>query len=147
MLKQFVLFFRFRNGRLSQLKHLIQERDWMCKLDLKDRYFSIPLDQDSRKFVSSRQKGTFCEFMCLCFGLGLVPRVFTKLLKIPALLLRKINIRVMTYLDNMQILTHMVQEAQNFGLYNKYKEINFAPMPKNRFPGNGDRFNHKLFCH
>lgn len=143
MLKQFVLFFRFRNGRLSQLKPLIQERDWMCKLDLKDRYFSIPLDQDPRKFVSSRQKGTFCEFMCLCFGLGLVPRVFTKLLKIPALLLRKINIRVMTYLDNMQILTHIVQEAQNFGLYNKYKEINFAPMPKNRFSGNGDRFSHK----
>ena len=27
-----------------------------------------------------------------------------------------------------------------FGLYNKYKEINFAPMSENRISGNGDRF-------
>ena len=31
--------------------------------------------------------------------------------------------------------------SAEFGLYNKYKEINFAPMSKNRIPGNGDRFN------
>ena len=32
-----------------------------------------------------------------------------------------------------------------FGLYNKYKEINFAPMSKNRISGNGDRFNQNDF--
>ena len=28
-----------------------------------------------------------------------------------------------------------------FGLYNKYKEINFSPMSENRISGYGDRFN------
>ena len=32
-----------------------------------------------------------------------------------------------------------------FGLYNKYEEINFAPMPENRISGNGDRFNQNDF--
>ena len=31
------------------------------------------------------------------------------------------------------------------GLYNKYKEINFAPMSENRISGNGDRFNQNDF--
>ena len=51
----------------------------------------------------------------------------------------------------MLILSHIIREAQmsrdshispaEFGLYNKCKEINFAPMSKNRISGNGDRFN------
>ena len=32
-----------------------------------------------------------------------------------------------------------------FGLYNKCKEINFAPMSENRISGNGDRFNQNDF--
>ena len=105
-------FSPFQNGRLSLLKHLIQERDWMCKLDLKYAYFSVPLDRNSRKFVRFQWKGALYEFMCLCFRLGPAPRVFTKLLNIPTSLLRKINNRVITYLDNVLILSHTIQEAQ-----------------------------------
>ena len=32
-----------------------------------------------------------------------------------------------------------------YGLYNKYKEINFAPMSENKISGNGDRFNQNDF--
>ena len=32
-----------------------------------------------------------------------------------------------------------------FGLYNKYKEINFAPMSENRIYGNGNKFNQNDF--
>ena len=39
----------------------------MCKLELKDAYYS----------------GKLYEFLCLCYGLGPAPRIFTKLLKIP----------------------------------------------------------------
>ena len=42
----------------------------MCKLDLKDAYFSVPVGQNSRKFVRILWKGTLYEFVCLCFGLG-----------------------------------------------------------------------------
>ena len=50
---------------LSQLKHLIQERDWMCKLDLEDEYFSFPLDQIGKKFGRFLWKSTLYQFMPL----------------------------------------------------------------------------------
>ena len=49
--------------------------------------------------------------MCPCFGLDPAPRVFSKLLKIPVCLLRKINIRVIIYLDDMLILSYTIREA------------------------------------
>ena len=42
MLNQFTSFLHFKMEGLSQLKHIIQEGDWMCKLDLKEAYFSVP---------------------------------------------------------------------------------------------------------
>ena len=75
--------------------------------------------------------------MSLRFGLGPTPREFAKLLKIPVSLLRKINVRFIMYLDDMLILRHTIREAymsrdshissEQLELYNKYKEINFAP--------------------
>ena len=41
MLNRFVSFLHFKMEGLSQLKHLIQERNWMCKPDLKDAYFIV----------------------------------------------------------------------------------------------------------
>ena len=83
----------------------------MSKLDLKDVYFSVPLDQHSRKFVDFFVKKTLYEFMYLCFEPGAATRVFTKLLQTPISFLRRINISVIIYLDNMLILSHRIQEA------------------------------------
>ena len=102
MMNQFIPFLHFKMQDLSQLKHIIQEGDWMCKLDLKDAYFTVPLDQNSRKFVRFQWKGNPYEFVCLYFGLGPAPSVFTKLLKIPLSLLRKINIRVIIRYVNFE---------------------------------------------
>ena len=61
----------------------------MSKLNVKDAYFSAPLNTASRKFVWFLWSGKSFEFLCLCFGLGLEPRIFIKLLKIPVLVLRR----------------------------------------------------------
>ena len=58
----------------------------MCKIDLKDAYFAIPLSVKSRKYVRFQWKGFLYEFCCLCFGLSPAPLVFTKLLKVPIFL-------------------------------------------------------------
>ena len=154
MLNQFIPFLHFKMEDLSQLKHIIQEGDWMCKLDLKDAYFTVPLDQDSRKFVRFQWKENPYEFMCLYFGLGPAPSVFTKLLKIPISLLRKINIRVIIrYVDFESHNTRSSHESRHshispaaFRLFNKYKKINFKPISGNRTFGNGDRFNQNDFA-
>ena len=55
---QLVPFLHLKMEGLSQLKHLIEEGEWMCKLDLEDAYFSVTLDQNWRKFVRFMRKGT-----------------------------------------------------------------------------------------
>ena len=83
----------------------------MCKLDLKDAYFSIPLNPASRKFMRLISSAKLYEFLCLCFRLGPAPRIFTKLLKIPVSVLRRLNIRIIIYLDDMLLIGHKIEET------------------------------------
>ena len=76
----------------------------MCKIDLKDEYFSVPIDKDSRKLVRFLWAGDLYEILCLCFGFGPAPRIFTKLLKVPISVLRRLMIRVIIYLNDLLIL-------------------------------------------
>ena len=119
-LNQFISFLHFKMEDFSQLKHMIQEGHSMRKLDVKDAYFSFPLDWNSRKFVRFQWKRTLYEFMCPCFGLDPAPRVFSKLLKIPVCLLRKINIRVIIYLDDMLILSYTQYEKLTWAKTQSY---------------------------
>ena len=74
---------KFKMETLKDLKDILREGDYMCKIDLKDAY-SIPLDKGSQKYVRFPWQGNLYEFQCLMFGLGPAPRVFTKLLKVPS---------------------------------------------------------------
>ena len=82
----------------------------MCKIDLKDAYFSVPLHKDSRKLVRFLWAGNFYEFLCLRFILGPVLKIFTKLLKVPTSVLRRLMIRVIIYLDDLLILENSISE-------------------------------------
>ena len=92
------------------LRELLQKGDYMCQLDMRDAYFSVPLHQSSRNYVRFSWPGNLYEFLCLCFGLGPAPRIFTKLLKIPVSVLRRINIRIVIYLDDMFIMGQTMEE-------------------------------------
>ena len=83
----------------------------MCKLDLNDAYFSVPLNPASRKFVRFLCSGKLYEFLCLCFRLGPAPKFFTKLLKIPVSVLRRLNILIIIYLDDMLLIDHTIEET------------------------------------
>ena len=82
----------------------------MYKIELKDAYFSVPLNQKSQKFVSFKWKDLFYQFLGLCFGLGLDPRKFTKLMGIPISLLRKLYVRLFIFLDNILLMLFSKEE-------------------------------------
>ena len=67
--------------------------------------FGIPLLKDAKKNARFRWKGNLYEFLRLCFGPGPAFRTFTKLLKIPKVLLRQINVIIIIFLDNMALLS------------------------------------------
>ena len=91
-LSQLIPYQYFKMEGLHRLQNIPVKGDYIWKLDLKDASFSVPLNPASKKFVRFLWSGKFYEFLCLCFGLGPAPRVFTKLLKIPVSVLRRLNI-------------------------------------------------------
>ena len=95
---------------LQNLKHMLQKRYYMYKLDLKDAYFSVPLKKNSRYFVRFRWSGNLYKLLCLCFSLGLAPRIFTKLLKVPMKIVRRINIKIINYLGDMLLIGYSLEE-------------------------------------
>ena len=50
---------------LFLLKEILQEGEYMCKIDLKDAYFLVPLNQKFQKFVSFKWKNLLYQFLCL----------------------------------------------------------------------------------
>jgi len=55
--------------------------------------------------------GNLYKFQCLCFSLGPAPKIFTNLLKIPIAILRRLNVRIVIYLDDMLILGYSWEEV------------------------------------
>ena len=50
-LNRFISYKHFKMEGLHCLKYVLQKRDYICKVDLKDAYCSVPLHKDSRKLV------------------------------------------------------------------------------------------------
>ena len=75
------------------IEDLLQEHDFLIKIDLKDAYFGI--DKSSRKYISFQYEGNVYEFFCLPGpNLGPAPLIFAKLLKVPIALLTRTNVRI-----------------------------------------------------
>ena len=76
----------------------------MYKLDFKGAYFLAPLNPASRKFVRLLWSGKLYGFLWLCFPFSQAARIFTKLPKIPVSVLHRLNILIITYLDDVLLL-------------------------------------------
>ena len=90
----------FKMDDLFLSKEMLLSGDLMCKINLKGACFPVPLAKNSQKYVRFHWKENPYEFLCLCFGLSLVSRIFKELMKISISILRKLCIRIIIYLDN-----------------------------------------------
>ena len=131
---------------LKDVKNILKENDFMVKIDLKDAYFSVPINKESRKYVRFEWEGNLYEFQCLMFGLVPAPRIFSKLLKVPMSLLRRINVTLIIYTDDILIIAHTCQEAylaqdstifllQNLGFTINFKKSELTPSQKMEYLG------------
>ena len=110
-LNSFIPYQHSKMEGMHLIKDLLQKHDFLIKIDLKDAYFGILLDKSSRKYIRFQWEGNLYEFLCLCFGLGSAPLIFTKLLKIPIALLRRINVRIIIFLDDMLVMAQTLKET------------------------------------
>ena len=100
-LNAFLPYDHFKMEGIHLLRDLLQSQDWLGKIDLKDAYFVIPIWKDHRKYLRFVWKNTLLEFACLPFGLAVAPRLFTKVMKPVVALLRRSEIRLIIYLDDL----------------------------------------------
>ena len=105
-----ILYQHLEMEGLFLLKEMFFPGDKMCKIDLKQPYFAIPMSVKSRKYVMFQRKGLLYDFCCLCFGLSPAALVLTKLLKVSIFLLRKLNVRIITYLDDLLLMASSLED-------------------------------------
>ena len=103
-LNSFVDTHHFKMESISILKDILQERDFMVKLDLKDAYLAVPIHKDHQCNLQFHWENRFFQFVALPFGLSSAPWIFTKILKTVVGCLRRRGIRLMIYLDDILIL-------------------------------------------
>ena len=109
-LNDHIPYIHIKMETLKNVKDMLKEGDWMAKIDLKDAYFTLPLHPNPRKYVRFRWGKDIYQFLCLCFGLGPAPRLFTKLMKVPMTILRRLNICLIVYLDDILIMGASMEE-------------------------------------
>ena len=109
-LNHYILYSHSKIEGLFLLKETLQEEDCMSKIDVKDGYFSVPLNLRSQNFLSFKWKDLFYHFLCFCFGFGPAPRIFTKLMRIPISLLRKLYVRLIIFLDHILLMASSKEE-------------------------------------
>ena len=64
---------------LYQLQFMLQQENFMCRLDLKVAYFSVPWSKYSRNMTQFQLMASkLYKFLCLCLVLGTAPRIFFK---------------------------------------------------------------------
>ena len=108
---EYVQKFHFKMDHLEVALDLLDEDMFMTSIDLKDAYYSIPIWQNHRKFVTFQWEQEFFMFNVLPFGLCSAPRVFTKVLKPIFASLREQGFCVLGYIDDSLILGRSFDEC------------------------------------
>ena len=88
-LNRFVKYEHFKMENLETVRFLVRKGDWFVKLDLKDAYLTVPIQNSQKKYLRFKWNGRIFQFKCMAFGLVPAPRIFTKLLKVFVAFLRK----------------------------------------------------------
>ena len=103
-LNQHLPYQHFKMEGIHVVRDLLQEGDWMSRIDLKDVYFAIPIHKEYRQYLRFLWQDQAYKFTCLPFGLSTALRVFTKLLRPIVGFLRSHGIRCVIYLDDILIM-------------------------------------------
>ena len=130
-------YIHFKMEGMKNVSDLLNQGDYMVKIDLKDAYWHIGIHQESRKYLRFRWDQKLYEMGVLAFGVGPGPRIFTKLLKVPLTVLRRLMIRLVAYLDDFLIMGRTKEEAiqardsvpANARFYNKLGEVSSSTHP------------------
>ena len=71
----------FKMETPETIRTSLQQGEWVASIDLRDAYFHIPIQEQSRKYLRFHVKGRTYQFKALPFGLSTAPLEFTVVAK------------------------------------------------------------------
>ena len=96
----------FKMESLYTVNPFLKRNDWMTKADLKDAFFMIAIAKQFHHLFLLKANEESFQFLRLPFRLCTAPRVFTKVLKPVAELLR---LRLVIYIDGILLMANSKQ--------------------------------------
>ena len=102
---------KFKMHTLSSILCLLRPGLFMAKLDIKDAYYSIPINVHDQKLLKFSFNGCLYMFTALPNGYTEGPRKFTKIMKPPLSTLRKSGVSVTDYIDDMLTMSTSVNSC------------------------------------
>ena len=103
---------RFAMEDIRKVRPLLQERDFMASIDLKDGFHHIPIHPRDQPHLGMSWKGRNYMWTHLPFGLSASPYIFCKVLRETITILRRQGIRVNCYMDDLLLLGRSREECQ-----------------------------------
>ena len=101
--------YALQNGKFADFKICDEGK----RLHVQNRFEGQLFYSTSRQIMSSSSEVFMgresLQISVSLFGLGPAPRVFTKILKVPISLLRRLNIRILIYLDDMLLMSQSIE--------------------------------------
>ena len=85
----------------------------MASIDLRDAYYSVPIDIEYQKYLKFYWNGCLYQFTCLPNGLSSGPRLFTKIVKPIYSMLRQLGYINASYIDDSYLQGDTTSECQN----------------------------------
>ena len=102
-LNQFIDYKHFRMETVHTVADMVTPNSFMATIDLKDAYYSIPINECSQKFLKFEWRGCLYKYVALAFGLSCAPFIFTKVLKPVLGRLRGMGHKSVCYLDDIYV--------------------------------------------
>ena len=112
-LNEHIEYVHFKMETLKNALQLVKQGCYFAKIDLKDAYYSVPIEKESRKFLRFTWKGNLYQFTCLPNGLACGPRQYTKLMKPVFSALRKEGHINVSYIDDTFLQSETFESCQN----------------------------------
>lgn len=136
----------FKMDNLQQALDLMEQGDYMCKVDLKNAYYSVPIDRQYQPYLAFLWRGRAWMFTRLCFGLSPAPRIFTKVMKPLLSELRRKGAKLVVYIDDFwichrdksrcrELLAHLITRLQSLGFVVNHDKSVVEPVQRLVFLG------------
>lgn len=107
-----ILYQHFKMETLHFAMELIYPGCIFTSIDLRDAYYSVSVSQPDRIFLRFTWRDQLYQFCALPMGLASSPQIFTKVCKVVLTHLRKLNVTIVGYIDDLLIISKNQQESE-----------------------------------